>query len=357
MRENKKASKERNPSTVTVRGLAQHLGLSAATVSTALNGARPAGFVTEATRQQVWQAAREMGYPLEKLRARRPALERVAVFVHRFSVFQATALEICERLSGSQSQVMLHIGDDDHADAQKALFLFQRGEIDGAIFLGSRDKEAAGAVGDVPCVFIGDIAGEGPTAEHWRVSVDNPAGARLAAEHLLALGHQRVGAVMPDHAPPAAVRRLLHFAAAWQDAGLAFTEDHTVYVPYDLRGAGRQNVLAFLQRHQQAGAPVTALFCYNDRIAAHILTTLHQNCIPVPGQVSVVGFDDVDYASLLLPSLTTVHNPFEEQGRLAVDLLHEQLRDPAAPPRTVVLECSLIARGSTSTVSPSFSLT
>ena len=120
---------------VSVRTLARHLGLSPATVSLALNGRKPIGFVSAATRNQVWEAAREMGYPLERLRVRRPLLEQIAVFLYTGPnpLYTETALELCRALSPHRVRVLTHMTRTDAESATVAADLHRRHEIEAAV--------------------------------------------------------------------------------------------------------------------------------------------------------------------------------------------------------------------------------
>ena len=93
-----------------------------------------------------------------------------------------------------------------------------------------------------------------------------------------------------------------------------------------------------------------AIACYNDRQAALLLQTLDKLGKRVPDDVLVAGFDDVQFAKLTIPQLTTMHQPCEEIAKSVFRLLLERIRNPQLPTRSVLLDSALVVRGSTSTV-------
>ena len=344
--QNRSAAQAAAAGRVTVRDIAARLNLSIATVSSALTGRRPAGFVTERTRRQVWEAAREMGYPLERLRTRRPLLERVAVFTRAnpYSVFQNLTLELCRLLGQREHHILLHAVSDDRQACEIARDLYHRQEVDAALFVGSRDEPEAAEVGDLPRVFIGEVP---EAAGQWQVSVDSEDGGRAAGEPLWDLGHRRVGFLGSRTNPLASEKRLRGLMSVWEQRGATFDADWVAYVDYPSEEAVARNLPDFPARFSGGEAPLTALFCYNDYLAGSVLKILRREGVTVPGAVSVVGFDDAVYASLLDPPLTTVVHPFAHLAVEAADLLLLRLRSPDLPPQVRRLPGSLIVRGST----------
>ncbi|MFA0768658.1 MAG: hypothetical protein OXFUSZZB_001986, partial [Candidatus Fervidibacter sp.] len=127
---------------VTIRDIAQRLGVSPATVSTALTGRRNGVFVSEETKRRVWEVAQELGYPLERLRARGPQLQRVALFCPPRPdslLISGTVLELSRLLSQQGFRVLVHMSHDRKQACSVAQQLYRRQEVDGVIFVGSRN--------------------------------------------------------------------------------------------------------------------------------------------------------------------------------------------------------------------------
>ena len=339
----KKGDQMKEPKT-SVRSIAQHLGLSPATVSLALNGRRPTSFVSVATRTQVWNAAKEMGYPLERLRSTRPPLERVAVFLRAGPnpVYSETALEICRILNQHQVQVLTHLTRSDREADATVRELHRRQEIDAAVFIGSRDTMP---LTEVPCVFVGEVP---PGTHVWQVCADNEGGGRGVGEYLWSLGHRKVAVIMPRRLSLPGEQRLKGLRTFWEQQGTSLPESRVLR--FDVSTASdaelRDVVSRFLAEDQQVPDPATAIFCFNDWVAGKMLKVLRGQGVRVPEEMSVIGFDDSIYAELLDPPLTTVHNPFDTLGALAAELLLEQGEKPDAAPRAVVARCRLIGRQS-----------
>lgn len=328
-----------------VRAIAQRLGVSPATVSLALGGRRPTGFVSAATRKQVWDAALEMGYPMERLRAQRPLLDRVAVFMVAGPnpVYSETALQLCSVLNRDRIQVLTHL-TQSHTEAYEiAAGLGKRHEADGAIFLGSRDTLPPPL--DIPCVFVGEIP---PGAHVWQARADNEGGGRAVGEYLWSLGHRTVGLLAPPHPSPVWPCRLEGLSAFWAEQGKQPSASRLpqMDIREDSEAQIHEALSRVLKNNQNSSDPITALFCFNDWTAGMVIKALRSLGVRVPQDISVVGFDDSVYAGLLDPPLTTIHNPFGTLGTTAAQLLLEQAEAPNAEPRVAVIPCRLVLRQS-----------
>ena len=160
------------------------------------------------------------------------------------------------------------------------------------------------------------------------------AGRRLA-DHLRAVGAQRVAYLMQANRAPCVQDRWLGLKFGCE--GLPLAAKPLLAEPDDVPA-----VRAFLRRHRP-----DAIACYNDRQAAVLVQTLGTFGKKVPSDILVAGFDDVNYAKLVVPQLTTLHQPCEEIAQTAVDLLLARIANPALPPREVFLSAPLVVRDST----------
>jgi DNA-binding LacI/PurR family transcriptional regulator len=170
---------------------------------------------------------------------------------------------------------------------------------------------------------------------HGYVDVDQQAGARLAAEHLLALGRRHLATVCGPQDIPPGHERLVGFRAAAGEAVPAVAGDFT-------RASGEAATRRLIERHPE----VDGLFVANDLMAEGAVRTLQELGRRVPQDVAVVGFDDSSAALDARPPLTTIHQPVEEMaGEMARQLL-ARLRDPRRTPRSVIFSPSLVVRQS-----------
>jgi DNA-binding LacI/PurR family transcriptional regulator len=171
------------------------------------------------------------------------------------------------------------------------------------------------------------------------VSVDTAAGAQAAVAHLAALGHRRIGIIGGPFSRGVAVGRLRGYEQGLAAAGLPHDGALVREGALD-EESGQREALALLGLPE----PPTALFCVNDRMAFGALAAAAGGGRRVPGDLSVVGFDDVPLAALIQPALTTVRQPAAELGRLAAELLLERITHPDCPRRRHVLPCDLVIR-------------
>lgn len=168
---------------------------------------------------------------------------------------------------------------------------------------------------------------------------DNEGGSRLAVQHLVALGHRRIGYIRGPGAYTAAIPRLEGFLGACADAGLA--PDATPVVRGEAQvESGERGAAALLEQAPE----LTAIACYNDLTAIGALRALRAAGRRVPDDVSVVGFDDIAAASWVDPPLTTIVQQKAEMGRLAVEWLTHALGDPEAVRATDVVRLPVFLR-------------
>ena len=189
---------------------------------------------------------------------------------------------------------------------------------------------------DVPIVLINNQNQQKSHRIH-SVAIDDIQGGQLATQHLIAQGHRVIGYVggPPDHA--ASRDRLTGYQRALAEANIPF--DPALVLSGSGRADGGEAVTQLLTR---APAP-TAFFCYNDMTAIGALRALKQCGRRVPADISLVGYDDIPFASYVDPPLTTIHQPKDEMGRLATQMLLDLLSgkkvaNVMSPGRLVVRE-------------------
>jgi DNA-binding LacI/PurR family transcriptional regulator len=180
-------------------------------------------------------------------------------------------------------------------------------------------------------------------AEHLdfpRVSTDDAVAMEQAYGHLASLGHERIGLILgpPDHVPSR--RKLAAFEAVARDAGGAHTAELVERTMFSLEGGQ-----AAAARLIKQGA--TGIVCASDPMALGAIRAARRAGLSVPGDVSVVGYDDSAFMNCTDPPLTTVRQPIEAIGRAAVALLTGQIEGAAVQAEELFFEPELVARGST----------
>ena len=194
---------------------------------------------------------------------------------------------------------------------------------------------------NIPAVILGHFSGSEEHPLNWDyVGGNNRAAAQAAVEYLIKLGHRRIAFIQGPNGTPTGEARLCGFVKAHESASLPL--DETLVIPGDYtRGAGRRGMTRLLDMP----SPPTAVFCANDMIALGALDVARLRDCQVPGDISIVGFDDIDEATSVSPSLTTVRQPPRRLGEIAGRTLVDRL-EGRTEPRKISLEFSLVVRES-----------
>lgn len=178
-------------------------------------------------------------------------------------------------------------------------------------------------------------------APYPTVSLDNHGAAQAMTEHLIALGHRRIGLIKGPLSSPLTQERLAGYKAALSEAGIGFDPMLVHHGDFTLQ-AGYDGAAALIQG---AHCP-TALFCENDEMAIGAIKRIKEAGLRVPEDISVAGFDDISMAAYCDPPLTTVEQPAEAFGRHAVDMLVALIEHKPLAERHVQLPFMLKIRGS-----------
>lgn len=326
----------------TIVDVAARAGVSTATVSRVLSGSAMA---LPETRERVLEAARELAYrPSGVARALKRAETRtlgllVTDIANPFfpQIVRAVEDEAHARGYG----VLLCNAADDPAREIATLDLLVERRVDGIVVASGRATRRLGrrlAELPIPVVLVNaDVRWPGVAV----IGTTQRTGARLAAEHLLGLGHRRLAFVGAPAGHAAGGPRRAGVLDALRAAGLG--ADALEIVPGDGRVEGGA---ASVERLLEGRARPTGIVAYNDLAAIGILRGLRSVGLRVPADASVVGFDDIEPASWTEPPLTTIRQPTTEMGRWAVERIAGALRGAASDDR-VALEPELIVRGST----------
>jgi len=209
--------------------------------------------------------------------------------------------------------------------------------VEGIIVIAPKTSAVAalsGAPGSIPVVAVGC----GTNARLTSAAVDNAAGAALATRYLLDLGHRTVHHV----AGPATWLDAQERVAGWRRALREARAEEPELTAGDWSSASGYRI-----GHQLAADPeVTAVFCGNDHMALGVLRALAEQGRQVPGDISVVGFDDIPESAYFLPPLTTVRQDFGELGRRALGVLVEMINGRQPPGRCLRIPPHLVARAS-----------
>jgi LacI family transcriptional regulator len=325
----------------TIRDVAASAGVGTATVSRVLNGY--AG-VRPATRDRVLQAARVLNYRANGVaKALATGKFRTAGLIlpdvsNPFFPSLARGVEDAAHADG----YAVIFGNADNVPEREAEYvgLLRDRLVDGMIIASTGAPAAlAELVGDVPVVLL-DRRVPG-----WRVSyvsTDHRLGARLAVQHLVARGHQRIAHLGgPEHVA-SAEDRLGGYREALLEAGIDPRAEWIARGPFSYE-SGYERMLHWID----SGLEISAVFAADDLIAIGALQACQDRGWAVPQRLALVGFDDTLLARLVRPRLTTVLQPAYQIGVQAWELLARHMADPGAPTSDVVVEPHLVIREST----------
>jgi DNA-binding LacI/PurR family transcriptional regulator len=180
---------------------------------------------------------------------------------------------------------------------------------------------------------------------------DNLAGARSAVLHLLSLGHRRIAVISGPAGVSTSRARLEGARAAMSENRAELSAVAVENGDFQMQGGFEATKRLLARLAVGKVATPTAIFAANDQMAAGVILALRESGLGVPDEVSVAGYDDIPWAKLLSPPLTTVAQPAYELGRTAVELLIGRITAPDRPTSTVVLQPTLIVRESTASIS------
>lgn len=334
----------RTPAPVSLSALAKHLGLSATTVSLVLNGSPAAQSIPAKTQTRIRAAARELNYRpnflARSLRARRTFA--IGVLMPELSEGYTSLLVsgVEEFLRGAGYMYFA----TSHRHCPKLiesgfLSLCDRG-VEGIIALDTPLDHAP------PSLPIVAVSNHGRERGVTRVVLNHDAAADLGLRHLLALGHRKVAVFKGQSFSSDSEVRFKAILAKAAQLGLKIPAKHIV----ELEGDSPSPEPGFLAARKllRGAAGFTALFAFNDISAMGAMRAFRDAGLSVPGDVSVIGFDDIAAAAYHTPSLTTIRQPLREMGKLAAEtLLKQAAGNDGECPAALEIEPELVIREST----------
>ncbi len=327
----------------TIRDVAQHAGVSIATVSHVINNTRP---VSAELRERVQAAMQALGYQRNTVARALRSKQSLAIGVivpDSTNPFFAEVTRGIEDISekNDYSVILCDSRADLTREAMHTQNLLMK-QVDGIIYVASGGgEEHIQRVIDlgVPVVLVErdprDLAVDA-------VLISNREGARLAVEHLLGLGHRRIACITGPQRRTPRTDRLQGFRDTLAAAGVsippAFIQEGNFSCD-----EGYQRALALLRQPE----PPTAIFAFNDLMAMGVLRAAEELGLRVPADLSVIGFDGVYLMAYSVPPLTTIRLPIHAMGQEAMHMLLNRIDNRDAPLNHKTLPIDLIVRAST----------
>jgi LacI family transcriptional regulator len=301
----------------TIADVAHHSGFSPMTVSRVINGGK---HVRKSTREAVLASVSTLNYS-PNLAAR--SLAGVAqmriglLFSNPSAAYLSRLLVGCLEQAGLHHiQLIIEKCDEAH-DMRGTLRNLVDSGVEGILLSPPLcDNEEFLAMLERENIVTVIVANWTPPGNVSTIRIDDVAAAKAMTRHLIELGHKRIAFIEghPEH--KASEQRLQGFQAAMKEAGLNIDVSLIVEGHFNYRSG-----LAAAQQLLERDDRPTAIFAANDDMAAATVTVAHRLHLDVPGQLTVCGFDDTDFAQSIWPELTTIHQPISDMARAAIKML------------------------------------
>lgn len=328
---------------VTIAAVAERAGVSKATVSRVLNDYP----VRDTTRKRVMAAMRELDYRPNALARNLPLKksQTIAVVTPGFSdAFYSEIVEGIEQVLVERDYMMTLCTTRHNTDRERLYTrLLQERRVDGILLLTPRETDVLPVVDWFPQSKSLIVLVDAPASRNGSsaIRVDNYGGGEMITKHLISLGHRRIAVISGPKSAPESKERLMGYKAALEESGIPF--DPNMVFPGDYQATSGA---AAVRRILALNPRPTAVFAMNDAMAIAAMEVMEQHGLSIPGDVAVVGFDDIKPASWIRPRLTTIRQPLVEMGRVATKKLLNVINGDETETVTISLPVELIVRES-----------
>ncbi|MFP1759975.1 ribose operon transcriptional repressor RbsR [Lonsdalea quercina] len=330
----------------TMKDVARVAGVSTSTVSHVINGDR---FVSEAVRGKVLQAVKQLNYAPSAL-ARSLKINQTRtigmLLTASSNPFYAEVVRGVERscYERGYSLILCNTEGDSERMSRSLETLLQK-RVDGLLLMCSEScplsPDMMSRYPTMPTVMMDWAPFEGCGG----VIKDNSLqGSEIAVQYLIAQGYRRIACITGPLDKTTAHNRLEGYRKAMDDAGLPRFPFYEVSGDFEFDSGYRA-----MQQLLTLDQPPEAVFACNDAMAVGVYRALHQAGLSIPQDMAVMGYDDIELARYLSPPLTTIHQPKDELGELAIDTLLYRMTDPDSPPNVLTLTPELAVRESVGT--------
>ena len=330
----------------TMKDIARLAQVSTSTVSHVINGSR---FVSDEIREKVMRIVVELNYtPSYIARSLKvKATKTIGLLVTAtnnpfFSEVMAGVEQYCQK---NQYNLIIATTGGDAKRLQQNLQTLIHKQVDGVLLMCGDSRFQADMELTVPLPLV--------VMDWWftelnadKILENSERGGYLATKSMVDVGHQKIGIITGNLRKSVAKNRLQGYKKALSEANIVLNPDWIVESHFDFEGGivGAQKLLSLSDRP-------TAIFCCSDTIAIGAYQAIQNQGLRIPQDISIMGYDDIELARYLFPSLSTISQPKAELGRLAVETLLQRIQEPNENYRTLVLEPACILRESVSSPS------
>lgn len=336
--------------TTTLREIALRTGVSVSTVSRVLNG--HSGVSVE-VRERVMALANELEYTpnaaARTLVLRRSHLLSVVIrtgddreFEHPYYQVVLDGIKRQATKRGYDLYILSHAGESYGEDSDYFVARARRHQVDGAVVMGIREKDVEELMRlRIPVMTI-DFEPSGRLEQSIGVvQSDNYSGGELAASHLISLGRRRIAHIGAMFHTAPGMKRLAGYRNALSQASLPFREEYVIEGDFT-----HQAGYDAMQRLLILREPPDAVFAASDMSALGAMRAAHDRGVRIPDDIAIVGYDDISFAALSVPSLTTVRQPKDELGEAACGALIDLIEGRISSPPRLTLPVTLVVRES-----------
>lgn len=325
-----------------VTKIAEKANVSPATVSRVLNHPE---LVNKETRELIEKAIIDSGYDLERVMMKKIEQNKrilMAVLPSIDNPFYNNVMKGFKTSANSHEyEVVIYLGNINRNNVDRFLESAKMSNARGIICLNRKmEKDVADAIDStVPLIQCCEYNKES-TAEY--VSINDFASAKNATEYMLNLNYRKIAFINGPLSYNYAQERLRGFEAAMEEKGIFVPKNWKISVPevsYCLGYSAASQILGANEKPE-------AIFCAADVFAISVIKAAHRYGLRVPEDVGVVGFDNVEMASITNPGITTVNQPAYQIGFTAGETIYEKISNPLSKPRSILLDTELIARES-----------
>jgi DNA-binding LacI/PurR family transcriptional regulator len=326
---------------VTLKAVAEHLGLTPGTVSAVLNNAPSSRSIPPHTKNRIHAAAKQLNYRpnyfARSLRQKRTYTIGVITeeIGDSYGSLVISGVEEYLRQKDYFFLTVVHRHNPELLERYSHLLL-QRG-VEGFITVDTNLQEAL----SLPTVAV---AGHRKLAGVTNVRLDHEHAASLALNHLSSLGHKRIAFMKGNPLSADSKDRWKAISEAAVQIGIQIDSELTIQI--NVEDPSPQLGYPFAKQLLAREKPFTALFAYNDHSAMGAIRAFQEQGFRVPQDISVMGFDDIPGASFYAPALTTIRQPLREMGRVAAETLLKAIQGEKHPPE-IAIEPLLVVREST----------
>ncbi len=340
---------------ITIRDVAKYAGVSTATVSYTLNGVKK---VSQETKEKVMQAVQELGY--------QPDFTAISLSKKKSNLIGIMFPLVGDSLSALMKENPYHtellsgiemVARENNFDIlitglskiEECKSWINKRNLDGLVLLGLFPKKLYNQLKelDIPTVLIDTY--EDYTNIYPSVNINDELGGYLGTKHLIELGHENIAFVAKDiRNNPVEKKRYQGYQRALKEAKIRV--DRNLIFESQLsqsRKSTFESGFIIGERILKSEVGITAIFSMSDILAIGIMKALNNNCMEVPGDFSLVGFDDISLSSFIIPGLTTVKQDISYKGKVAADTLIEAIDESELTAKKIELNVELVVRDST----------